>query len=629
MKRIIIGTAGHVDHGKTALTRYLTGVDTDRLAEEKKRGISIALGFAQLTIDDNLSAGIVDVPGHEKFIKTMLAGVAGIDMVLLVIAADEGVMPQTREHLDILSLLGVNKGVIVLSKIDLVDGEWLQMVRGEVKELLEGTPLAGAPVVGVSVVSGQGIPELLTAIKQVASAVTPRSAQGGARLPIDRSFTVSGFGTVVTGTLWAGTLSVGEYVELWPSGEKARIRSLQRHEVMLEKVSAGNRVAVNLVGVEVVDAPRGGWIAAPGLLNPNHRLDVELTLLPSVKALKHRSRVRLHHGTSEVFGRVHYFDREELAPGESCFAQLQLETPLMALRGDQLILRSYSPMQTIAGAKVIDNQALRHKRYKEDILAELSLKSRGVPEDLLAAALDNAPEVLCGVEEAAAAAGLTIDEVKNAMADERLVVIKDENGAPWLAAAAALARLWQEAAAWLTQAHKSYPLRFGAAKEELKSRILPTQKQRSFALLLAFWQEKGLIKTNAREVALAGHEVTPPPQLAKWRAKVAKELLDSGFAPPAWSTLAGLLPEAEQKEALLWLTGDGVAVRLTDEIVMHGVKVAEAVNMAKDFLQKNGEMTLGQYRDILQTSRKYTLALLDYLDACKITKRKDDARVLY
>jgi selenocysteine-specific elongation factor len=350
MQRIIIGTAGHVDHGKTVLTKRLTGVDTDRLKEEKKRGISIELGFAPLTLPSGIKVGLVDVPGHERFIKNMLAGIAGIDLVLLVIAADEGVMPQTREHLDIINLLEVKKGIVVVTKTDLVDAEWLELVKGEIEEVLKGTVLEHAPVVPVSALTGQGIPQLLEVIDRMALETPPKLITGKMRIPIDRVFTITGFGTVITGTLWSGRLKAGETVEILPRELTARVRNIQVHGEKVSEATAGQRVAVNLAGVETEEVFRGDVLAEPGLLTASHRIDVKLTLLKHINiALEQRVRVRIHHGTREVLGRVNLLDREELLPGENCFCQLVLETPLMALRGDHFVIRSYSPMLTKSG----------------------------------------------------------------------------------------------------------------------------------------------------------------------------------------------------------------------------------------------------------------------------------------
>ena len=377
MEHIIVGTAGHVDHGKTELTARLTGVNTDRLPEEKKRGMTIELGFVPLDLDNGLRLGLIDVPGHERFVKNMLAGAAGMDMVMLIVAADEGVMPQTVEHMNIINLLGIDKGVVVITKKDLVDEEWLGLVQEQVEELIAPTSLKDAPIVACSSVTGEGIAELRKVLEQVASSVKPKTASGYARLPIDRVFSKAGFGTVVTGTLWMGKLHPGDTVQIWPLGREARIRSLQVHGQSVGEAVAGQRTAVNLSGVEQDEAPRGGWLAAPGLLRESYRLDVALRLLPDAKPLPQRCRIRVHHGTAEALARVSLLDREELQSGESCYCQLVLEEPLPPLRGDKLILRSYSPMYTIGGATVLDANPPRHKRYREDVLAEMEHKSSG------------------------------------------------------------------------------------------------------------------------------------------------------------------------------------------------------------------------------------------------------------
>ncbi|MDD4170142.1 MAG: selenocysteine-specific translation elongation factor, partial [Desulfotomaculaceae bacterium] len=413
MKHLIIGTAGHVDHGKTALVKAMTGVDTDRLKEEKERGISIELGFTSLELPSGRKAGIVDVPGHERFIKHMLAGAGGFDLVLLVIAADEGVMPQTREHLDIIQLLQVKKGVVVLTKADLVDEEWLELVTEEVREFLQDTVLEKAPLVTVSAVTGQGIAALLELLDHVAEETESKTAAGTPRLPVDRVFSVTGFGTVVTGTLVAGQLRVGDMVKVQPAGLTARVRSLQVHGKKVEVAGAGQRVAANLAGLEVEQVSRGSVVAGTDSLVPSHRLDVHLLLLDSAdRPLKNRERVRFHIGSGETLGRVVLLDREELAPGATAYAQVELEEMVAAVKGDRFVIRSYSPLWTIGGGTVIDAAPGRkHKRFRSEVLGALATRERGTPEEILEHYLrDNA--TLPEIADVAAGTGLQVSEVK-------------------------------------------------------------------------------------------------------------------------------------------------------------------------------------------------------------------------
>lgn len=629
MRRIVIGTAGHVDHGKTTLTRALTGCETDRLAEEKSRGISIQLGFAPLPISDNMVAGIVDVPGHEKFIKTMLAGVAGIDMVLLVIAADEGIMPQTQEHLDILTLLGVERGILVLNKADMVDEEWLEMVEEEVRQAVKDTPLADAPLLRVSAVTGQGIPELKAAITQMALAIPARPAAGQARLPIDRSFSSTGFGTVVTGTLWSGHLNLGDTVELWPGGTPARIRTLQVHNEKVDAANAGQRVAINLAGVEVAQAPRGGWLAASHLLSPSYRLDVELQLLKSAKAQGQRSRIRLHHGTAEILGRIQLLDREELAPGESCFAQIALEEPITALRGDRFVIRSYSPMVTIGGGKIIEGQAARHKRYREEVLEEMAVKAAGSPAELFMAALHSTAPYLLNGKEALSAAGLTENDFA---ACQEEVLAKGEvlqiEGDLWLAKDKEEA-FFQQVTQALADYHKQYMLRPGMPKEELRTRFFGEIPLKPFQQLLRHWENQGKLQLTEQTAALPDFTPTATPELLAWQEKALARLTAEPFAPPAWSELTAMLPPSLQGEAYLWLAGAGKVLRIAEDMVWSTQAVADAKAKIKTYIEQNGSVTLAAVRDLLQTSRKYALPFLEYLDASKFTKRRGEERILF
>ncbi|MBI4391738.1 MAG: selenocysteine-specific translation elongation factor, partial [candidate division NC10 bacterium] len=369
MKHIIVGTAGHIDHGKTSLVKALTGIDTDRLKEEKERGISIELGFAHLTLPDGLRLGIVDVPGHERFVKTMLAGVGGIDLVILVIAADEGIMPQTREHLHICRLLQIPRGLVALTKRDLVDADWLELVAEEVRTFLKGTFLEGAPVLPVSATTGEGLDALKAALAALAAEAEPKRVEGIFRLPIDRVFTMKGFGTVITGTLLAGSLKVGDEVVVLPEGLRSRVRRLQVHGETVEQAFAGQRTAVNLPGIEVSAIARGSLLCLPGTLRPSTAMDATLTLLEDApRPLKNRGRIRFHLGTSELLARAVLLDREELPPGQSAYVHLRLESPGAALPQDRFVIRSYRPAVTVGGGMILDPAPPQRRRKRQEIL---------------------------------------------------------------------------------------------------------------------------------------------------------------------------------------------------------------------------------------------------------------------
>lgn len=622
-----------MDHGKTLLVKALTGVDTDRLKEEKKRGISIELGFASLKLPSGKQAGIVDVPGHERFIKNMLAGVGGIDLVLLVIAADEGVMPQTKEHMDIIQLLQIEQGIVVLTKVDLVDQEWLALVREEVQEFLRGTTLEGAPVVEVSAVTGQGSGELLRLIDQIAEKVKDRPATGRVRLPVDRVFSVTGFGTVATGTLWSGVLHTGDALEVMPQGLSTRVRSLQVHGKKVAQARAGQRVAVNLTGVEVEEVPRGSVLAAPGSLTPSYRLDVRLLLLTGVtKPLRHRARVRLHLGTSEILARVILLDREELAPGERALAQLELEEAAVSARGDRFVIRSYSPMHTIGGGTVIDPVAGKHRRMREEVLQNLLTREKGTPKELVSQQLHSRRTVLT-VEELAQATGLdsaTVEESLNSLiggnqvrriaAENQLYYVSRDVYLDWA----------QTMHAMLKDYHRELPLREGFPREEMRSRQFSYLNSKQFQFLLQTMEEDGLVKLHPQGIALPDFMPKPSQAQQEQVERLIDVYRERGCQPPAWAEVirqVGLHGQ-EAQEILQYLLRKGMLVKVSDDLYFHPASLKKARETLINFLQEKGEITVGETRDLLQTSRKYVLPLLEYFDRERITRRVEDKRVL-
>ncbi len=634
MKHIIIGTAGHVDHGKTALVKALTGIDTDRLKEEKERGISIELGFAHLVLPGGLRAGIVDVPGHERFIKNMLAGAAGFDLVLLVVAADEGVMPQTREHLDIIQLLQVKKGIVVITKCDLVDKEWLEMVSEEVESFLEGTVLEGAPVIRVSAVTGQGIPELLEAIGQVAQTVEEKAASGPPRLPIDRVFTVTGFGTVVTGTLVSGTLRLGDQLEVLPQGISTRVRSLQVHGQKVEEARAGQRVAINLAGVEVEQIERGSVVSGPKSLVPSYRVDAKLVLLKSApRPLKNRSRVRFYLGTREVLGRVVLLDREEMEPGSTSYVQLELEDKAVAARGDRFVIRSYSPMLTIGGGVVIDPAPRRRRRrFRPEVLAALATLEKGSPADLLEEYLKSNPW-LPSAGEAAAAAGLGTADLTcaiNTLVSRGKIRKMEADGKTYLIPNWAYRQWTEEIISALSAFHRDYPLREGMPKEELRTKKYQKLNSRMWQCLLGEIEKDGLIKSSAQCVMLQSFTPKPNKEEGEKIDRLLALLRNSRFQPPSWAELcrqAGLR-EDESAEVLQYLLKNGELVKITDDIFLTSDVLQKAKETVLDYLRAKGEITVGELRDLLNTSRKYALPIMEYFDQIKFTKRVGDKRLL-
>jgi selenocysteine-specific elongation factor len=627
-QHIIVGTAGHVDHGKTELTAVLTGINTDRLPEEKKRGMTIVPGFVPLTLPNGLRLGLIDVPGHEKFVKNMLAGAAGMDMVMLVIAADEGVMPQTVEHLHILHLLGLDKGIVVITKADLVDEEWLELIREQVTELLQGSSLAAAPLVITSAYSGEGIDQLKETLMQLAATVEPRALAGHARLPIDRVFSKTGFGTVVTGTLWSGSLHEGQQVELWPSGSEARIRSLQVHGQKTNQAVAGQRTAVNLSGIESEQAPRGGWLAEPDLLRESFRIDIELRLLSTAKPLHQRARLRIHHGTAEVLGRVNLLAQEELAPGASCFAQLELERPLPTLLGDKIVLRSYSPMITIGGATVLDVAPQRHKRFQEQVISALQTRSEGNSDDILADIIRREARPLT-VAAAAKAAQIPESEMEQVLLQlqekSQVLLLPLEGERLWLAAETA-AQLQLGIKALLADYHQQYRLRHGFPVAELKSRYFAQFSPKQMHALLELWQEQGEISLTGSLISAPGFAPQLQPTEQQLVDSIATRYSSNLFTPPLWEDVAaelGIKPAAAN-ELLQYLLGGNILLRAGEHYFS-----ATAPEQALEILRaEQGEegFAVGEIRSLLDTTRKYAMSLIEYLDTKKLTVRIGDRR---
>ncbi|OPX88060.1 MAG: Selenocysteine-specific elongation factor [Pelotomaculum sp. PtaB.Bin104] len=633
MKHLIIGTAGHVDHGKTALVKAMTGVDTDRLKEEKERGISIELGFTSLKLPSGRRAGIVDVPGHERFIKHMLAGAGGFDLVMLVIAADEGVMPQTREHLDIIRLLQVKKGVVVLTKADLVDEEWLELVTEEVRDFLKDTVLEKSPLITVSAVTGQGIDTLLELLDHVAEETEAKTGAGPPRLPVDRVFSITGFGTVVTGTLVAGQLRIGDVVKVQPAGLTARVRSLQVHGEKVDVAGAGQRVAANLVGLEVEQVRRGSVVAGVNNVVPSNRLDVRLLLLKSAdRPLKNRSRVRFYLGAGETLGRVVLLDREELEPGSMAYAQIELEEMVAAVKEDRFVIRSYSPMQTIGGGTVIDAAPGRkHKRFRSEVLGALATRERGTPEEILEQYL-RGNSTLPEIADVAAGTGLQLSlakELANRLAQEDRVKIITGDGKAYLASGEVYWRWAGELEQMLDSYHHEYPLREGYPKVELRSRKFSFLNNKVFQFLLNSLGRDGKLRCTAQAVAMPSFTSGTGPGQAELIEKILKEMSGNGFQPPAWSELINAhgLDETAGLELLQYLLRAGELVKVGDNLYFPQETLEAARGQVADYLKNKGEISVGELRDLLQTSRKYALPLLEYFDKEKLTRRVGDKRL--
>ncbi len=633
MQRLIIGTAGHIDHGKTTLVKRLTGIETDRLKEEKQRGISIELGFAPFALPNGQKAAIVDVPGHERFIRHMLAGAFGIDMVLFTIAADEGVMPQTREHGDIIELLGIDKGIIVITKKDMVDDEWLMLVEDEIEEYIDTTPLKGAPIIAVSAVTGEGIPELMQAIEQVASTVTEKPLMGKARLPIDRVFTIAGFGTVVTGTLWSGQIKVGDTMELMPVQKSVKIRTLQVHNEKVDTAYAGQRVAVNLQGIEVSEIKRGYLLAESGYLTPSYRVDTRLRLLESSsRTLLNWNRIRFHLGTDEALGRIVLLDRDELIPGEEAYAQLVLEKPVVAFKGDPFVIRYYSPVDTIGGGTIIDPNAPKQKRFKEEVLNDLIVKEEGSLYDLVLHELETSLTGLSMAELAKKTAGdeaLINKEIQLLIDDEKIVEIGDKGGL--YLSARALELIYEQMVKTMTDYFNKYPLRWGYPKEDMRTRLFGNFNPKTFNSVVKYLEETGRLGTKSNLVNVPGWKTEPGEKEKRAINQIHKLMEDDLFAPPEIEQMTNTtgLNESQLNEILAYMVGQGQLVKITEGLYF----AREAIDKGQDLLNKHfnqeKELTLATARDILNTSRKYALPLIEYYDRIHFTRRVGDIRVKY
>jgi len=633
MKRLIIGTAGHIDHGKTTLVKRLTGIETDRLKEEKQRGISIELGFAPFTLPSGQKAAIVDVPGHERFIRHMLAGAFGIDMVLFTIAADEGVMPQTREHADIIEMLGVDKGIVVITKKDMVDEEWLMLVEDEIREYIEAGILKGAPIVAVSAVTGEGIPELLCAIEAVAESVVEKPILGHARLPIDRVFTVAGFGTVVTGTLWSGQINVGDTLELMPVQKMVKVRTLQVHNEKVTTAFAGQRVAVNLQGIEVGDIKRGYLLADSGYMTPSYRVDTKLRLLScSSRTLRNWNRIRFHLGTDETLGRVVLLDRDELLPGGEAFVQIVMEKPVVAYKGDPFVIRYYSPVDTIGGGTIIDPNAPHQKRFKEDVLNELAVKEEGSLYDVVLHELENTIQVLSLadlVKKTGSTDQLIAEELEHLIVDEKIIDISGKGS--YYLSNQSLELMYEQIANTVCQYQSKYPLRAGYPKEDMRSRFFAKFNPKVFSTMMKYLEEEGRIISKNNLLSIPGIEPNPGEKEKKTIDIINTIMKDRLYNTPGLDEISSItgVPEGDLAEIIAYLTDQGELVKINEGLYFSRIAIEDGQTLLNKFFARETELTLATARDIFDTSRKYALPLIEYYDRMRFTRRVGDIRVKY
>ncbi|RJR36388.1 MAG: selenocysteine-specific translation elongation factor [Desulfobacteraceae bacterium] len=630
MKQIILGTAGHIDHGKTTLVKALTGVDTDRLKEEKARGITIELGFAHLELPGGELLGIVDVPGHEKFVKNMVAGATGIDLVALVIAADEGVMPQTREHLEICQLLRVRSGLVILTKVDLVDAEWLELVKEDVSNFLSGTFLAGAPMVEVSSTTGRGIDDLLKTLDHLVKGVSERDTGSFFRLPIDRVFTMKGFGTVVTGTTISGQIDLGEEATIYPKDVTSKIRGIQVHNREVTRVSAGLRTAINLQAVEKAEIERGDVLGSKDLLKPTQLVDVTIDLLKSApRKLKHRTKVRFHTGTAEIISTVLFLDRDDLSPGETCFAQIRLEKPTVLLARDRYVIRSYSPVRAIGGGEVLNVLPERRKRRSEKSLSELKTLSRGDLNEIAEQFVHTGR--FRGIEQAELpfltnTSRKRLEEVlKKLLAQKKVVLYDREKGG--LIHSEFLQEARDEITSTLDRYHRENPLKEGFHKEELRSRTAGSRNPKLFQFLINQLTSEGVVVQEKETLRLGSHKVTLAEDQQKVRRRIDEIYLKGGLQPPYFKEIKDQFASGGN-DVLQVMLKEGVLVKVKEDLYFHRDILAALRDRLTEHLKEKGEIDTPQFKEMTNASRKYTIPLLEYFDITQVTVRVGDKRVL-
>ncbi|MBN1547939.1 MAG: selenocysteine-specific translation elongation factor [Syntrophaceae bacterium] len=633
MKHIILGTAGHVDHGKTSLIKALTGIDTDRLKEEKERGITIELGFASLSLPGGLQVGIVDVPGHERFIKNMVSGASGIDLVMMVIAADEGVMPQTREHLQICSFLGIKKGLVALSKIDMVDEEWLELVKEDIGRFLVGSFLEDVPIIPVSAVTGSGLSELLGMLDKISREIGEESDSGIFRLPIDRIFTMKGFGTVITGTLMSGAIDLGETVEILPSGASAKIRGIQVHNETVERAEAGQRTAINFQGLEKESINRGDVVVRPGTLIPARSLDVCFQYLDGFeRKLKNRAQVRFHYGTSEIMARLIPLDREEVKSGEKIFAQLVLDEPAVAMAGDRFVIRSYSPMTTIGGGVILDPHPPKHKRFKDDVLAEFMVLQGSDDAAKVGVIISRAGLSGITLHELIVRTGMTrnlLRKILDRMFSDREAILLDKDEIRVVSSVPyrILLDCFLEE---LGQYHRKNPLREGLPREELRMNLGLADNLKMYTMTMKDLEKQGKIVVDREHIRLTEHRVDLGKGLEEIRQEIEEIYRTGGLTPPTIREIRERFTDEKNKvnDVLSVLLKDGTLIRISEELYFNKEAIAQLRENYKKHLLLQGQANPASFKELTGLSRKFIIPLMEYFDLSKLTIRSGDIRIL-
>jgi selenocysteine-specific elongation factor len=633
MKTIILGTSGHIDHGKTALVKALTGIDTDRLKEEKARGITIELGFASLNIDNDIHVGIVDVPGHERFVRHMVAGASGMDIVCMIIAADEGVMPQTREHLDICNLLDVKKGMIVVTKLDLVDEEFLELVIDDVSECVKGTFLENTPIIPCSSTTRQGIDDVLACISDLCRDIQPKNSANLFRLPIDRVFSMKGFGAVVTGTQLSGQVSVGEAVMIYPSKKMAKVRGLQNHQRKVQTSYSGMRCAINLQGIDRGQINRGDILSHPNCLQPTFMIDVHFQYLAvNDRPLEFRSKVRFHTGTSEIPVHVILLDRDHLMPGEDTFAQIRFDTPISIMRGDRFVLRRYSPVQTIGGGVIIHPLAPKRKRFKNEIIQDM--KRLGMADDLECLNIHIQKSGFSGItlnrlKQCAALEDNLIDQHLKTLMEKQHVFLLDTSPARYVHHKTH--NHWKNfICEKVAQYHQKMPHRTGMPRQELKSRLPDSFSQALFQQLIDDLIESQHLETHQEIVCMPDHCPELSSEMEILKNKVYKIIQNNQLSPPLLKELAqSCHTEIGTMETLLaFLENEGKIIRVTQDMAVCKHFMKGFTDLLIDFLKANETISPKEFKNLLDVTRKYAIPLMEYCDRKKITIRIGDVRKL-
>ena len=637
MKNIIVGTAGHIDHGKTTLIKALTGRNTDRWEEEQRRGITIDLGFTYFDLKNGDRVGIIDVPGHEKFINNMVAGDVGMDLVLLVVAADEGIIPQTREHMDILGLLGIKKSILVINKCDLVDEEWLELVEEEIQEELEGTFLEGAPVVKVSAATGQGLDELTDTIQQLMSdEVVAKDTQTIPRLPIDRAFTLSGFGTIITGTLISGTITREDVLEMYPIGKECKIRNIQVHGQNQDKCYAGQRVAINLSNVKKKEIRRGCVLAPKNSMKNTDLLDVKLKVLEdSMRILTNHERLHLYTGTSEILCRAVLLDKEQIGPGEEGLVQLRLEEEIAVKRGDRFVVRFYSPMETIGGGIVLEPNPVRKKRFDAQAIEELKKKESGSLGDVMELQIKEHGDTMITLAELAKVMAHSVDELKEYL--EEL----EESGTIFVFPMKKDTYLWhrdsefavrQKIEETLQKYHSEHPYRYGMKKAEIHNTFLKKIKPNIFDAYIERMTGENVYGRREEYLSLPGYEVPKDAMYLQTEKLIEDTFEKAGYDFVRFSEIDfGKIPRQTAEDVVLMMIDEGKVLRINEEMFTMKHLMDEAKEKIQNHLKEENLITIAQVRDMFSTSRKSAKPILEYMDSIKVTKKTggESERVAY